>query len=48
MRVISRFKTYGKKMVTVMVGKNVSVMTENDYKRCAKSPLLQVWDEQHK
>ena len=31
MKVISRFETYGKKMVTVMVGCNVSVMTENDY-----------------
>ena len=31
MRVISRFETYGKKMVTVMIGSNVSVMTENDY-----------------
>ena len=31
MRVISRFETYEKKMVTVMIGKNVSVMTEKDY-----------------
>lgn len=31
MRVISRFETYGKEIVTVMVGKNVSVMIENDY-----------------
>lgn len=31
MKVISRFETCGKKMVTVMVGCNVSVMTENDY-----------------
>lgn len=31
MKVISRFETYGKKMVTVMIGSNVSVMTENDY-----------------
>lgn len=32
MRVISRFETYGKKMITVMIGCNVSVMTERDYK----------------
>lgn len=31
MRVISRFETCGKKMVTVVIGKNVSVMTEKDY-----------------
>lgn len=31
MRVISSFEAHGKKMVTVMIGKNVSVMTENDY-----------------
>lgn len=31
MRVINRFETYGKKMVIVIVGSNVSVMTQNDY-----------------
>lgn len=31
MRVISRFEAHGKKMVTVMIGSNVFVMTENDY-----------------
>lgn len=32
MKVISRFETNGKKMITVMIGCNVSVMTERDYK----------------
>ena len=32
MRVISKFKVYGKRMVTVAIGCNVSVMSENDYK----------------
>lgn len=31
MKVISKFETYGKKMVTVVIGVNVSVMTEKEY-----------------
>lgn len=31
MRVIGRFETFGKKMVTVVIGVNVSVMTEKEY-----------------
>lgn len=31
MKVISRFETYGKKLVTVVIGVNVSVMTEKEY-----------------
>lgn len=30
MRVISKFEVYGKRMVTVVIGCNVSVMSEND------------------
>lgn len=36
MRVISRFETNGKKMVTVVIGCNVSVMTESEYEKLVR------------